>query len=67
MDLKFKPGTSIFDVPSSKEDHIAYALMQSIVCEINDHYQLPLLWKEGFIHHLPDNLNYAQRRLAILK
>ena len=64
---EFESGTSIFDFPSSKEDRIAYALMQSTVCVTDNHYQLPLLWKKGFIYQLPDNLKLAQRRLASLK
>ena len=64
---EFESGTSIFDFLSSKEDRIAYTLMQSTVCVTGNHYQLPLLWKKGYIYQLPDNLKLAQRRLASLK
>ena len=64
---EFDTGTSIFDGSSSKEDRIAYAIMQSSICESDGHYQLPLLWKEGYLHQLPNNLFLAQRRLVSLK
>ena len=63
---EFDPGTSIFE-SSSKEDRIAYTVMRSSICETHGHYQLPLLWKEGYIDQLPDNLFLAQRRLISLK
>ena len=64
---EFESGTANFDFPSSKEDRIAYSLMQSTVCETDNHYHLPLLRKEGDIHQLPFNLKFAQRRLGSLK
>ena len=64
---EFESGTSILNFPSAKEDRIAYALMQSTVCVTDNHYQLPLLWKEGYIYQLRDNLELTQRRLASLK
>ena len=64
---EFDFGTFIFDGSSSKEDRIAYAIMQSSICESDGHYQLPLLWKEGYLNQLPNNLFLAQRRLVSLK
>ena len=58
---EFEPGTSIFDLSSSKEDRIAYELMQSSLCENRGHYQLPLLWKEGYINQIKSNVHYTRR------
>ena len=40
---EFDLGTSIFKVPYSKEDRIYLTIMESQICEIDGHYQLPLL------------------------
>ena len=66
-ETEFEPGTSIFDDSFSKEDRLAHTLMQSEICTIDDHYQLPLLWKEPYKNQLPNNLPLAQRRLTSLK
>ena len=60
-------GTSVFDTPNSKEDRIAYETMQSSVSEVNDHYQLPLLWKAEGNCMLSNNLSLAQKRMFSLK
>ena len=66
-ETEFEPGTSIFDDSFSKEDCLAHTLMQSEICTIDGHYQLPLLWKEPYKNQLPNNLPLAQRRLTSLK
>ena len=66
-ETEFEPGTSIFDDSFSKEDRLAHTLMQSEICTIDGHYQLPLLWKEPYKNQLPNNLPLAQRRLTSLK
>ena len=66
-ETEFEPGTSIFDDSFSKEDRLAHTLMQSEICTIDGHYQLPLLWKEPFKNQLLNNLPLAQRRLTSLK
>ena len=66
-ETEFEPGTSIFDDSFSKEDRLAHTLMQSEICTIDGHYQLPLLWKEPYKNQLSNNLPLAQRRLTSLK
>ena len=66
-ETEFEPGTSIFDDSFSKEDRLAHTLMQTEICTIDGHYQLPLLWKEPYKNQLPNNLPLAQRRLTSLK
>ena len=66
-ETEFESGTSIFDDSFSKEDRLAHTLMQSEICTIDGHYQLPLLWKEPYKNQLPNNLPLAQRRLTSLK
>ena len=66
-ETEFEPGTSIFDDSFSKEDRLAHTLMQSEICTIDGHYQLPLLWKEPYKNQLLNNLPLAQRRLTSLK
>ena len=43
----FEKGTSILNVPNSKEDKGAYDVMESRLCLDGEHYQLPLLWKKN--------------------
>ena len=60
----FGNQTSIFDIPTSKEDRIAYGIMNNSV--VAGHYQLPLPWKSGL--ELPiDSHVMAERRLSSLK
>ena len=66
-ETEFEPGTSIFDDSFSKEDRLAHTLMQSEICTIDGHYQLPLLWKEPYKNQLSNNIPLAQRRLTSLK
>ena len=66
-ETEFEPGTSIFDDSFSNEDRLAHTLMQSEICTIDGHYQLPLLWKEPYKNQLLNNLPLAQRRLTSLK
>ena len=63
---EFDLGTSIFKVPHSKEDRISLTTMKSQICEIDGHYQLPLLWKNE-AKSSPNNLSLAQKRLGCLK
>ena len=63
----FGCGTSILDVPSSKEDRIMFDLLQNSVSMIDGHYQLPLPWRPNT---LPpgDSLPIAkQRRISLQK
>ena len=62
----FGNETSVFDMPTSKEDRIAYDIMVNSVKHVAGHYQLPLLWRPHV--ELPgDSREMAQRRLASLK
>ena len=63
----FEKGTSVLNVPNSKEDIAAYDVMESRLCLDGGHYQLPLLWKEDCQKQLPDNLPLARKRLFHLK
>ena len=63
----FEKGTSILNVPNSKEDRAAYDVMESRLCLDGAYYQLPLLWKEECQRQLPDNLPLARKRLFNLK
>ena len=61
----FGNQTSIFDIPTSKEDRIAYDIMNNSVKFVAGHYQLPLPWKSGL--ELPtDSHVMAERRLSSL-
>ena len=62
----FGCGTSILDVPSSKEDRIMFDLLQNSVSMIDGHYQLPLPWRPNT---LPpgDSLPIAKQRLISLQ
>ena len=42
----FESGTSVLNVPNSKEDGAAYDVMETRLCLAGGHYQLPLLWKD---------------------
>ena len=62
----FGNQTSIFDIPTSKEDCIVYDIMNNFVKIVAGHYQLPLPWKSGL--ELPiDSHVMAERRLSSLK
>ena len=63
----FDVGTSILETPNSEEDRTAYHLMQTKICQIDDHYQLPLLWKKVNSKQLPNNFSLARKRLFNLK
>ena len=62
----FGNATSVLDVPSSREDRIAFKLMKQSVKQEDKHYILSLPWRPNVI--LPcDNRGVAERRLASLK
>ena len=63
----FERGTSVLNVPNSKEDRAAYDLMETRLCLDGGHYQLPLLWKDKCQKQLPDNLPLARKRLFHLR
>ena len=46
-DSKFVKGTTVLDIPNSKEDRAAFHLMQDSVTIHKGHYQLPLLWRHS--------------------
>ena len=62
----FGCGTSVLDVPSSKEDRIVYESMQKTVTIVDGHYQLPLPWRDH-VSYPGDSLPMAQRRLLSLQ
>ena len=49
-----------------REDPVAYDLMFRSVCQVDGHYQLPLLWKNSAVT-LPDGMQTAQNRLMVVK
>ena len=55
----FERGTSVLNVPNSKEDRAAYDMMEARLCLDEGHYQLPLLWKDECQKQLSDNLPLA--------
>ena len=62
----FGNQTSIFNIPTSKEDRIAYDIMNNSVKIVARHYQLPFPWKSGL--ELPTESHVmAERRLSSLK
>ena len=62
----FGNETSVLDIPTSKEDRVAYDIMVNSVEHVAGHYQLPLLWRPDT--ELPeDSFEMAQRRLVSLK
>ena len=63
----FERGTSVLNVPNSKEDRAAYDVMETRLCLDGGHYQLPLLWKDECQKQLPDNLPLARKRLFHLR
>ena len=63
----FERGTSVLNVPNSKEDRAAYDVMETRLCHDGGHYQLPLLWKDECQKQLPDNLPLARKRLFHLR
>ena len=60
--LKSKRELMEFGLKYSREDTAAYDLMSRSVCQVNGHYQLPLLWKNAAVT-LPDSMQMAQNRL----
>ena len=62
----FGNETSVFDIPTFKEDRVAYNIMVNSVEHVAEHYQLPLLWRPDT--ELPeDSYVMAQKRLNSLK
>jgi len=58
----FQKGTTILDMLNSSEDHKAFHKMKTFIITTNDeHYQLPLLWKEE-CPVLPQSLKMAEKR-----
>ena len=51
---------------NSKEDRVAFELMQNSVKIVDGHFQLPLLWRNKSVK-LPNNLLVAKNRLESLK
>ena len=65
----FQPGMAFLDVPTSSKDREVYQdIMASSKITSDDHYELPLLWKdqksEPFLHA---SLEMAMRRTESLK
>ena len=50
----------------SREDRIAFKRMKSSIKQVDDHFQLPLLWRNKD-EELPNNFEMAKGRLASLK
>ena len=62
----FGNDTSVFGIPTSREDRVAYDIMSKSVNYIAGHYHLPLLWRSDV--ELPEeSIAMAQRRLFSLK
>jgi len=62
----FSCGTSVLDVPSSKEDRLVYDLLQKSVSSVDGHYQVPLPWRSNTISP-GDSLPMARQRLESLR
>ena len=62
----FGNDTSVFSIPTSRDDRVAYDIMSKSVDYIAGHYHLPLLWRSDV--ELPEeSIVMAQRRLFSLK
>ena len=64
--LKSNRELKEFGLKYSREDTVAYDLMSRSVCQVDGHYQLPLLWKNAAVT-FPDSLQMAQNRLKGVK
>ena len=62
----FGKDNSVFSIPTSRDDCVAYDIMSKSVNYIVGHYHLPLLWRSDV--ELPEeSIVMAQRRLFNLK
>ena len=64
---EFEAGTSILNMPSSREDRETYKLLQENVKHVKEHHQLPLPWRRQAAVKLRNNREMALRRLVSLK
>ena len=58
----FEKGTTVLEMPFSREDHLMYKLLQNSVKLVNGRFQLPLSWRSG-VTSLPNNQSVALNRL----
>ena len=62
----FEKGTTVLEMPFSRENHLMYKLLQDSVKLVNGRFQLPLPWRSG-VTSLPNNRSIALNRLMCLK
>ena len=62
----FEIGTTVLNMPFSREDHLMYNLLQDFVKLVNGRFQLPLPWRSG-VTCLLNNRSVALNRLMCLK
>ena len=65
-DHEFGDGTSILNIPNSREDRYVYNNMKNSVRQVDGHYQLPLPWRPNSVYK-GDSKPMALKRLANLK
>ena len=62
----FEKGTTVLEMPFSREDHLMYKLLQDSAKLVNGRFQLPLPWRSE-VTSLPNNRSVALNRLMCPK